>query len=195
MKMRARYAAGCAALAGLLAAAGTAAAWPFGGGIGNAMIYGPYTGGHGYSYAEAYGYNLPFTSNGFSSPWTYPYDWTSIPNNGYVYPGRPLFKKTPPYFAVPEPVDLAPVPGGPAGEPACAVLSVHVPPNAEVWFDGNPTQLTGSDRTFQSPPLPAGPSYHYAVRARWTEDGKAVEQFQMVKVQAGQQSRVSFPQR
>jgi uncharacterized protein (TIGR03000 family) len=188
--------AGCAALAGLALAAGSAAAGLFSGGIGNAMIYGPYTGGHGYSYNVAYSYNLPFTSTGFAGPWTYPYDWTSIPNNGYAYPGRPFFCKKPPsYFAAPEPIDLQPIPGAAVvGEPAPAVVLIHTPVDAEVWFDGNKTQQAGSDRTFQSPPLPTGQSYHYAVRARWAENGKMVEQFQMVKVQAGQQSRVSFPQ-
>jgi uncharacterized protein (TIGR03000 family) len=159
------------------------------------MIYGPYTGGHGYSYATAYSYNLPFTSTGFAGPWTYPYDWTSIPNNGYSYPGRPLFCKTPSYFAAPEPIDLEPVGVAPvAAAPAPAVVSIHVPAEAEVWFDSNKTQQTGNDRTFQSPPLPGGRAYHYAVRARWVQDGKTMEQFQMVKVQAGQQSRVQFPQ-
>jgi uncharacterized protein (TIGR03000 family) len=184
-----------AALAWMAAAAGAAMAGPFSGGIGSAMIYGPYTGGHGYSYATAYSYSLPFTNNGFSSPWVYPYDWTSIPWNGYTYPGRPLFHTTPEYFAAPAPVDLAPVPAGAVATSAApAVVAVHLPADAELWFDGSATGQTGSDRTFTSPPLPSGKAFHYAVRARWTEGGKRVEQFQMVTVQAGQQARATFPQ-
>jgi uncharacterized protein (TIGR03000 family) len=162
------------------------------------MYYGPYTGTHNYSYAVAYSYNLPFTSNGFSSPWVIPpyNDWTSTPWNGYAYPGRPFFHKTPPYFAAPAPVAFESVPGeaGMSTGPAPAVVCVHVPSDAQVWFDGTPTQLTGSDRTFQSPALPAGEAFHYAVRARWTEGGKSFEQFQMVTVQAGRQAQIRFPQ-
>jgi uncharacterized protein (TIGR03000 family) len=168
-------------------------AGPFSGGIGSAMIYGPYTGTHNYSYAEAYSYGLPFTPNGFSSPWVYPYDWTSSPWNGYAYPGRPFFKAHS-YFDAPTPLDLGPVPEAPAvTSPAPAVVSVHVPADAELWFDGARTEQLGSDRAFQSPPLPPGKAYSYALRARWTEGGKAVEQFQMIKVTAGRQVRVSFP--
>jgi uncharacterized protein (TIGR03000 family) len=195
MKRRAAWVAGCVALA---VVCGSTSAGLFSGGIGSAMYYGPYTGTHNYSYATAYSYNLPFTPNGFSSPWVFPYtnDWTSSPWNGYAYPGRPLFHKTPPYFTAPAPADLPAGPGeaGVVAGPAPAVVCVHVPADAEVWFDGSMTQQAGSDRTFASPPLPGGKAFHYAVRARWTEGGKSFEQFQMVTVQAGRQSQVRFPQ-
>jgi uncharacterized protein (TIGR03000 family) len=186
-----------AALA-LAVVSGTTWAGVFSGGIGSAMYYGPYTGTFNYSYATAYSYNLPFTPNGFSSPWVIPYtnDWTSSPWNGYAYPGRPLFHKTPAYFAAPAPADFITLPGeaGAVGGPASAVVSVHVPAEAQVWFDGSETQQAGTDRTFQSPPLTPGKTFHYTVRARWTDGGKAFEQFQMVTVQAGRQSQIRFPQ-
>jgi uncharacterized protein (TIGR03000 family) len=196
MKMRRKFMAIVAALGSVAGFVAVASAGPFSGGIGSAMIYGPYTGGFGYSYATAYSYSLPFTNNGFSSPWVYPYDWTSTPWNGYSYPGRPLFNKAPSFFAVSAPMDLQPVPPASAlSTPAPVVISVHVPAEAELWFDGNKTQQTGSDRTFQSPPLAAGKAFNYSLRARWMEDGKAVEQVQIVKVQAGQQAGVTFPAR
>jgi uncharacterized protein (TIGR03000 family) len=186
--------AAAAALAGLAATAGFGLAGPFSGGIGSAMIYGPYTGGPGYSYATAYHYSLPFTNNGFSSPWVYPYDWTSIPWNGYSYPGRPLFKSST-CFAAPAPVELVPVPAGAvATSSAPAVVAVHVPADAELWFDGSRTDQTGSDRSFESPPLPPGKVFHYTVRARWMDGGKRMEQFQLIQVRAGQQARATFPQ-
>jgi uncharacterized protein (TIGR03000 family) len=46
---------------------------------------------------------------------------------------------------------------------------------------------------FQSPPLQGGNTYHYVVRARWTENGQSVEQVQMVAVQGGQQASLRFP--
>jgi uncharacterized protein (TIGR03000 family) len=179
------------ALAGLLVLGGTTRA----GGIGNAMIYGPYTGGHGYSYAEAYSYQLPFTANGFSSPWVYPYDWSSIPYRGYHFPQRPFHAYVnpdgEPTPILDEPPSGVPVAAGPA---APVVLVVAVPDGAELWFDGNKTAQAGPERTFYSPPLPGGQAYHYAVRARWTRDGKATEQVQLVTVHPGQQARVRFPQ-
>jgi uncharacterized protein (TIGR03000 family) len=174
-----------AVLVGLLAVGG-ARAGLFDQGIGSAMYYGPYTGGHGYSYATAYHYMLPFTANGFSSPWVYPYDWSSYPYRGYAFPPRTRFFSTvPPSLEVPVP----------PGDPQPALVNVEVPPNAEVWIDGAPTTQAGPTRAFQSPPLAAGKTYHYVVRARWKEGGGPVEQVRVVDVQGGQQSRVTFAQR
>jgi uncharacterized protein (TIGR03000 family) len=183
---------GCVALACWAVCAGGSRA----GGIGNAMYYGPYTGGFGYSYAEAYHYVLPFNNAGFSSPWVYPNDWTSYPYRGQTYPYnnpglRSLFKhKAPPADAV----DLEPVPTGVVAAEAAAVVTVQVPADAELWFDGARTAQTGPSRSFQSPPLKTDKTYHYVVRVRWVEDGKAVEQIQVVDVRGGQQARARFPQ-
>jgi uncharacterized protein (TIGR03000 family) len=162
------------------------------GGIGNAMIYGPYTGGHGYPYSEAYGYfGVPsISAGGFTGPWTYPYDWSSSPYRGLAFPARGT-KGWPQVVPIPAEAELA----GPPGPPAPAVVCVQVPSNAELWFDGARTEQVGPSRNFQSPPLAGGRTFHYVVRARWTENGQAVEQFQTVSVQGGQQAQVSFPQR
>jgi uncharacterized protein (TIGR03000 family) len=159
------------------------------GGIGSAMYYGPYTGGHGYSYNVAYGYNLPFTANGFTN-WWYPYDWSSYPYRGLAFPAQGT-KGWPKVVPVPTQAELdagIPVPAGPVR------VHVVVPPDAVVWFDGAQTEQTGPSRDFQSPPLAGGQTYHYVVRARWNSNGQAVEQIQMVSVKPGQQTRVTFPQ-
>jgi uncharacterized protein (TIGR03000 family) len=177
-----------AVLVGLLATA--AQGWAD---IGSAMWYGPYTGGFGYSYATAYHYSLPFSSAGYYGPWTYPYDWSSLPNNGYAFPARPLH----PLFHR-GPLTVDPVPNlddGPVVTvPTPARIIVHAPPEAELWFDGNATKQKGPERTFETPPLVPGKSYNYAVRARWTQNGKTVEQFAMATVQPGGQASVQFPQ-
>jgi uncharacterized protein (TIGR03000 family) len=55
-------------------------------------------------------------------------------------------------------------------------VAVRVPQGAaEVSVDGRPTAQTGTDRTFESPPLPAGGRYTYTVTARWVEGGQVVE--------------------
>jgi uncharacterized protein (TIGR03000 family) len=76
-----------------------------------------------------------------------------------------------------------------------ATVEVHLPADAELYFDGHRTTKKGSDRVFHTPALEKGKSYHYDVRARWIEDGKVVEQTQRVGVYAGAQEAVVFPKK
>jgi uncharacterized protein (TIGR03000 family) len=158
--------------------------------------YGPYTGGHGYSYAVAYGYALPFSSADTFRPYWFPWDSSYFPPRSAAffapsaYPwGRRQLQAHPVDTAPPLP--LVPVPSGP--DQQVVVIEVQVPADAELWFDDEKTNQTGPVRTFSTPPLPGGNEYHYAVRARWAENGRAVEQVQMVTVHGGQRVRASFP--
>ena len=74
----------------------------------------------------------------------------------------------------------------------CLVLSVKVPQSAEVRVDGRPTTQTGTDRTFESPPLEAGVRYTYTVTARWVERGQVVEVSREVTGTPGEVVRVDF---
>ncbi len=38
-------------------------------------------------------------------------------------------------------------------------VNVRVPSDAKIWFDGSQTSQTGTTRSFESPPLAAGPEY------------------------------------
>ena len=94
---------------------------------------------------------------------------------------------------------LACCPGGrrtgaadPAEEQAKAEITVLVPADAEVFFDGEPTVQKGAERHFVSPPLPVGKKYHYDVVARWKEGDKTVEQTRQVEVTGGAAVRVDF---
>jgi uncharacterized protein (TIGR03000 family) len=71
-------------------------------------------------------------------------------------------------------------------------ITVLVPPDAEVFFDGNPTVQKGGERLFLCPPLPVGVKYHYDVLARWKEGGQTVEQTRRVEVTGGASVRVDF---
>ncbi|HZY85181.1 MAG TPA: DUF1254 domain-containing protein, partial [Gemmataceae bacterium] len=75
---------------------------------------------------------------------------------------------------------------------AAAQITVLVPADAEVYFDGDPTAQRGAERRFLTPPLSVGKQYHYSVRARWTKDGKKVEQTRKVAVRGGGRVRVDF---
>jgi uncharacterized protein (TIGR03000 family) len=186
--------AGLVLLLGVSGETREASAGPFSSGIGSAMYYGPYTGGHGYSYAEAYHYGLSFSA---ADSWRR--DPLAYPAGPYPYrPPYPLFSwyhaRYNPTVVVdagePAVLPLQPVPGSP---PGAAVVQVTVPVDAEVWVEGDKTGLTGPHREFVSPPLVTGKSYLYTVRARWTEAGRSVEQIQVVAVQAGNRAEVRFP--
>ncbi len=83
-------------------------------------------------------------------------------------------------------------PAGPAAAPAPVQITVIVPADAEVFFDGTPTKQKGSERQFISPMLDVGKKYYYEVLARWQKDGKPVEDKRKVSVTAGAAVRVDF---
>jgi uncharacterized protein (TIGR03000 family) len=66
------------------------------------------------------------------------------------------------------------------------VLVAHLPEDAALWVEGVPTGAKGRTRYFESPPLPPGKEYRYAVKAAWREDGRWVTQTREVLVRAGE---------
>jgi uncharacterized protein (TIGR03000 family) len=79
-------------------------------------------------------------------------------------------------------------------ESSRAVLQIKLPtPEAELWVQNEPIESWGVSRQFQSPPLSAGSTYRYQVKARWLADGQFHTQTKTVKVQAGADVVVSFP--
>jgi len=111
-----------------------------------------------------------------------------LPGPGVPPDYRGPRKNVPPAYDALMPVETLP-PGG----RTCVSLLVHVPADAEIWLDGVKTQQTGTARRFESPALQPGGVYTYEVRARWTEQGRDMEQRQVVLVHAGDQVRVHFP--
>lgn len=206
----------------LLAAAlliGAAQAGPFGKGIGSAMIYGPYTGGHNYSYNVAYSYGFAFSSadtwrrDPFAYPaGVYPYrpygqpilyrafpktdtPPISVPGDDglpvLAHPGLPATSLGDPSAIVPNnTVNLQPVPGAVAA--GSATVKVIVPAGAEVYLEKEKMPGEGSERLFASPPLEAGKMYIYTVRATWTDGGRNFDQVRVVGVKAGESAKVNF---
>ncbi len=74
-----------------------------------------------------------------------------------------------------------------------AVITAHVPKDAELRFDGFKATGTGTERQFKSPPLQPGLHYAYTVEARWTEGGRQVTQSRRLPVFAGAHVEVTFP--
>lgn len=73
-----------------------------------------------------------------------------------------------------------------------ASITVRVPADAQLWFNGTPTKAAGRIREFRSPPLPAG-TYIYHVQARWSENGEKVTETRQVEVTPGANVEVDFP--
>jgi len=144
----------------------------------------PYGGGYGYSsgysYPAAYGY-----SSGY-----YPY------NSGYgtAYPGTAY-----PGFGAGTLTYGQGVSGyqssyyTPSTSDNRARLRVRLPEaNATLTIDGDPTQQTGSEREFVTPPLEPGKTFTYTIKARWMQGNEPVEKTQKVEVRANQVSQAEF---
>jgi len=153
-------------------------------------FHGGYSGGYShYGYHPYHGYS-PYYGGGYYL------------NPIYGSGGSPsLDPSYPPYDSEASSSAEAPLPADP-GDPLSdipgppdniATLTVKVPVDAEVWFDGTKTTSTGPVREFQSPALTPGQKYSYQVRARWQENGHAVTQTRNVGVNAGAHIEVEFP--
>lgn len=66
------------------------------------------------------------------------------------------------------------------------ILMAHLPEDAAIYFDGQPTKAAGTLRWFETPPLVPGHDYHYAVKVVWFEDGKWVTQSRGLTMRAGE---------
>jgi uncharacterized protein (TIGR03000 family) len=197
-------------LAGAAILATPSSSWAHGGGgghgggghFGGAHFGGAHFGGyHGGFYHGGYHYGY---GNGYYYP-HYGYYHRYYPYYSYYpYYYNPGFYgayggETPPYTD--DSTSVAPPAGSyqsfypdATSEPdTSAHITVNVPEDARLWFEGKLTTATGSIRLFTSPPLTPGSQYHYKVRASWNEDGHEVTQTQEVKVTAGAHIHVDFP--
>jgi uncharacterized protein (TIGR03000 family) len=198
---------------------GAAPLWagPFNKGIGPAMIYGPYTGGHGYSYATAYHYGFPFSAADTWKRDIFAYPAGVSPYRPY---GRPIYHRVyprpaTPMIAVPDEdglPTLVPVPSGERAAPAPAVslspvtpdlpplrqvpaalpatVRIQAPEGAEVWVDKE--KLAEGERSYQTEALAGGKMRIFSVRAKWKDAAREVEQVRVVGVKAGETARVKF---
>ncbi len=95
------------------------------------------------------------------------------------------------------PADVAPSAVEPAGYSTdltdnAAHIRMKLPGDAAVWVEGIKTSQRGPVRSFVSPPLDPDKRSSYQVRARWTEDGRIVEQTRQVNLRANAWTTVDF---
>jgi uncharacterized protein (TIGR03000 family) len=76
-----------------------------------------------------------------------------------------------------------------------ASLLVHLPPEAKLFIDDEPTRSRSSPRRFHTPPLQPNRDFHYTLRAEMDRDGERLSMCKTVTVRAGQLTtlRLSFP--
>jgi len=80
-----------------------------------------------------------------------------------------------------------------APDPNAAGFMVRVPdPNAEVWFQDHKTQQQGTVRFYESAALNPNQSYTFHLRAKWTQNGRVVDQSRDVQVRPGHGVTVNF---
>jgi uncharacterized protein (TIGR03000 family) len=174
--------------------------------------YGPY---HGYYHPYGWWY-------GRWAPWGYaPYPYFGIGVGiavgypGYLPYGVAVGAYSPPAGVVvappaaglaapaPDPAAAAPPPADGAGAPpegmappkpdGKARLMLLVPANAQVWFDGQPTSQTGTERGFVSSVLTPGKVYTYSVRVRSVgDDGRVSDETRPIQVRANDRWVVDF---
>jgi uncharacterized protein (TIGR03000 family) len=70
-------------------------------------------------------------------------------------------------------------------DPNAALIMAHLPEDASIWFQGAPTQQTGTLRHFRTPQLSPSKEYVYTTRVQWHEGGKWVTQIHTFPVRAG----------
>ena len=178
-------------LASLFAVATLADAAPRGGGGGGPR--GGYYGGRGYGGGYYHGgyYYGPGIGIGIGLyPYGYGYGYypplAAVPAYGY-YPPTVVVQGQPAVDAPPQ----QPSPGEAAPKNA-QIKVLLADPNAKVWFDGNATTSTGTERLFHTPDLTPGTTSTYKIRAQWTANGKQVVQELVVPVQSGRGSLADF---
>jgi uncharacterized protein (TIGR03000 family) len=108
-------------------------------------------------------------------------------NQGYYYP--PTYRSY--YYA--EPAQYAQPAQYTEQTANSARMQVIVPdPNAQVMFEGQKTQQTGTNRLFESPPLTAGKTYNYTIKATWMQNGQEKSEERTISVSPGSNVMVDF---
>jgi len=79
-----------------------------------------------------------------------------------------------------------------AGKDAPVLITVTVPGDAQIWFEGSKTTQTGTTRQFVSPALKPGLNYTYTLRVRRSENGRDVDETRKLSVRAGESVTLNF---
>lgn len=138
-------------------------------------LFMPFPGGYGYG-----GYNPSYNPNVNPVPSS---AYLTLGNTSYTTESPsplPVYAPRPPFVPLPPPLPLT------------ALLKVQVPPDAEVWLDGQKMRSTGAMRHYRSPPLDPTKEFAYEVRTRWFVKDTPVDEVRHVAIRAGATALVDF---
>jgi uncharacterized protein (TIGR03000 family) len=131
----------------------------------------------------------------FAFPYGY---WSPAGNNwGYTvydqsYYGTPGYANARPNYVY-QPLGIQKAATVPANNQSN--IRVKLPSaEARLWFQNQPTNQSGHERIFRSPPLQPGYRYTYEIRAQWQENGQNVSVVRSIRVEPGQEVSVDFTQ-
>ncbi len=172
-------------------------------GLGGYGGYGSGYGGYGLG-SGVYGYGAPASGyGGYSSGYPTGNGAYGVPPYGAANPYAPGSQPVNPEANYPPPQQPAPqqqvpqqqVPQEPPPvqrNENTAEVTVVVPEGAELWFNGAKTSQPGTQRKFVTPALTPGEDFTYALKARWIQDGRPVEQTRSIHVQANSSQVIDF---
>jgi uncharacterized protein (TIGR03000 family) len=169
-----------------------------GGGYGGGYHGSYYHGGYDHYHGGFYGIGIGIYPRwgygyGYGYPGYYPGGVIVVDPGSYGVPVPPPYSVPQPYSVprpspAPQPDRLPP----PTPVPTTAAVEVHVPADAQVWFDDTLTSQGGEVRLFETPALEGDRISHYTVRAKWTVNGKEFDLTRKIEVQAGRRTVVDF---
>jgi len=146
--------------------------------------------GSGY-YGSGY-YGSPYYSGYYGSPY-YNSGRGYYGSRGYYYAPSYYYESAPSYYYSDSVTQVPPseIRQASYSDPSTASITVLVPAaDAQVWFNDAPTSQRGMERLFHTPSLQQGGTY--TIKARWTENGRTMDQLRQVQVQPGQSITVNF---
>lgn len=73
-----------------------------------------------------------------------------------------------------------------------ARIDVTLPADAELWFQGTKTRLTGAVRHFVTVPLDPNLSYTYDIKATWKENDRPATATRQIVVRAGDRQSITL---
>lgn len=80
----------------------------------------------------------------------------------------------------------------PAAGQSYAMVVVDLPAEARLTIDGQATTSTSAQRTFQTPDLEDGRTFHYTLRAEVVREGRVQTVTERIAVRAGETTRVTL---
>jgi uncharacterized protein (TIGR03000 family) len=163
----------------------------------NRGIYAGGVGGGYYNQGWGGYYGRPFGYGGYGYGYPYLGNTGIYTGPGGYYTGASTFASTiPTMVSTPGMTTTQSYYAGPnqmPADPTVARIRVLLPKaDAQVMFDGNATQETGTDRLFVTPSLPTGKDLYYTVQASWMENGQRVSREKRIQVRPGDNLTVDF---